>query len=251
MTNEPGAPSRVSVALGERSYDIVIGNGLLRDAGTWAAPLLSRPHAAIVTDSTVAALHLPTLEEALDSAGIGHRAIVLDPGEATKAFTPLARSCSTTCSMQGSSAATRSSPSAAASSAISPASPPAFCTAASTSFSCRRRCWRRSTARSAARPALTRGTARTSSEASISRGSSWPIPAFSIPCRAASCFPATPRPSNTASSTMPISSRGWRRTGRPSSPAMGPHGARRSLPRVAPRLGWWRRTSATGAPARS
>ena len=91
MTNEPGAPSRVSVALGERSYDIVIGNGLLRDAGTWAAPLLSRPHAAIVTDSTVAALHLPTLEEALDSAGIGHRAIVLDPGEATKAFTPLAQ----------------------------------------------------------------------------------------------------------------------------------------------------------------
>jgi len=76
----------VRVALGARSYDIHIGNGLIDDAGTLLEPLMRVPRAIVVTDETVAALYLERLSHALDRAGIGHHEIVLPPGEATKAL---------------------------------------------------------------------------------------------------------------------------------------------------------------------
>jgi 3-dehydroquinate synthase len=82
-------PDRVTVALGARSYDIVIGENLLADAGTYLAPVLNRPAVFIVTDQNVARHHLATLTGALDRAGIEHRAFVLPPGEATKDFAHL------------------------------------------------------------------------------------------------------------------------------------------------------------------
>ena len=45
----------VPVALGDRSYDVRIGPGLIARAGAEIAPLLSRPRVAIVTDENVAA----------------------------------------------------------------------------------------------------------------------------------------------------------------------------------------------------
>ena len=74
----------VSVNLPGREYDIHIGPGLLQDAGTLIAPLLSQPRVRVITDETVGALHLETLRSGLASSGIEMRSLVLKPGEGTK-----------------------------------------------------------------------------------------------------------------------------------------------------------------------
>jgi len=79
-------PSRLRVELGARSYDIVVGQGLLDEAGTWLQPVIRRDRVVIVTDETVAALHLDRFAAALAASGIAHQTIVLPPGEATKDF---------------------------------------------------------------------------------------------------------------------------------------------------------------------
>src|SRR5687767_12038852 len=83
----------VPVALGDRSYDIAIGEGLLARAGEIVAPLLKRPMTAIVTDENVAAAHLATLERALAAHGIRSTAIIMPPGEGTKSFRHLGDLC--------------------------------------------------------------------------------------------------------------------------------------------------------------
>lgn len=87
------APDTVSVALSDRSYDILIGDGLLNEAGKILAPHLSRPRAIVVTDRTVAAHYRDRFEAALRSAGIAVDTIVLPPGEETKSFSVLADLC--------------------------------------------------------------------------------------------------------------------------------------------------------------
>ena len=54
-----GDPTVVKVALGARSYDIVIGRGLLASLGARIAALRPGAKAVIVTDENVARLHLP------------------------------------------------------------------------------------------------------------------------------------------------------------------------------------------------
>ncbi|MCT7377383.1 3-dehydroquinate synthase [Chelativorans salis] len=76
----------VSVGLGERAYDILIGAGLLARAGAEIAARLPGARAAVVTDENVAALHLRPLQEGLGAAGIGSTAITLPPGERSKSF---------------------------------------------------------------------------------------------------------------------------------------------------------------------
>ncbi|MEH6402218.1 MAG: hypothetical protein V7750_02520, partial [Sneathiella sp.] len=51
----------VSVALGTRSYDVLIGGDLLRMAGRHMDPHLRKKRVGIVTDETVATFHLETL----------------------------------------------------------------------------------------------------------------------------------------------------------------------------------------------
>jgi 3-dehydroquinate synthase len=80
------AVTRVPIALQDRSYDIVIGPGLLAEAGAHLRGVLARPRVFIVSDEVVAALHLATLEQALDRAGIAHRAHAIAAGEASKSF---------------------------------------------------------------------------------------------------------------------------------------------------------------------
>ncbi|MGL4541687.1 MAG: 3-dehydroquinate synthase [Polymorphobacter sp.] len=74
----------VNVALGVRSYPIHIGAGVVAAAGSRLAPLAPRGRLAVVTDATVAALHLATLTQSLAAAGIAVDPIILPPGEATK-----------------------------------------------------------------------------------------------------------------------------------------------------------------------
>ena len=81
---------RLGVDLGERSYDILIGAGLLADAGRLIAPVLRAGRVAVITDRNVAdAGHLATLETALAGADITSRTIILEPGEQTKDFAHL------------------------------------------------------------------------------------------------------------------------------------------------------------------
>lgn len=75
----------ISVALGARSYDVIIEAGLLARAGDHLAPLARGRTMPIVTDSNVRP-HLETLQASLASAGIESEAIVLPPGEATKSW---------------------------------------------------------------------------------------------------------------------------------------------------------------------
>jgi 3-dehydroquinate synthase len=84
-------PQTVHVGLPGRAYDIVIGPGLLAGAGGHIAPMLRRDRVAIVTDQTVAGLHLPALASGLASAGIDAVSLVLPAGEATKSWAQLSR----------------------------------------------------------------------------------------------------------------------------------------------------------------
>jgi 3-dehydroquinate synthase len=85
------APDSLHVALGDRSYDILVGPGLIANAAMHVAPLVRAQPAIVVTDETVAALHLAALEASLGGANIASRAIVLPPGEETKCFAELER----------------------------------------------------------------------------------------------------------------------------------------------------------------
>ena len=85
------AAAVVRVDLGARSYDVRIGLGLLGRAGAEMAPLLHRRKVAIVTDETVAGLHLQSLVQGLEAQGIAWSALQLPPGEATKDWAHLAR----------------------------------------------------------------------------------------------------------------------------------------------------------------
>lgn len=80
--------TRIPVALGERSYDVVIEAGLLARAGDHLAPLARGRRIAIVTDDNVRP-HLATLQASLAAAGVDSEAIVLSPGEGTKSWPQL------------------------------------------------------------------------------------------------------------------------------------------------------------------
>ncbi|MEO1243623.1 MAG: 3-dehydroquinate synthase [Pseudomonadota bacterium] len=79
----------VAVALGERSYDIHVGAGVLENAGAYLAPLLQRPRVIVVTDKHVEAAQASRLKSGLDAHRIDHKFITLPPGEQTKSFSVL------------------------------------------------------------------------------------------------------------------------------------------------------------------
>lgn len=76
----------VHVPLGDRAYDVRIGEGLIARAGAEIAPLLKRPRVAVVSDETVAALHLDMLRNGLTAEGIDMVSMTLPAGEATKSW---------------------------------------------------------------------------------------------------------------------------------------------------------------------
>lgn len=76
----------VSVDLGDRSYDIKVGTGLIASLGQIVAPVLQQNKVVIVTDETIAKLHLLTAQEALEAANILVSTVILPAGESTKSF---------------------------------------------------------------------------------------------------------------------------------------------------------------------
>lgn len=83
------APVVVEVGLGDRTYDILIGSGLLARAGAEISGRLPGTRAAVVTDANVAAAHLAALQASLETGGIQTAVITLPPGEKTKSFAHL------------------------------------------------------------------------------------------------------------------------------------------------------------------
>ena len=73
----------LTVALGERSYPIHIGAGLLERSGELLGSLPS-PRAVVVTNPTIARHHLEALQKALSAAAIRHDVIVVEDGEEHK-----------------------------------------------------------------------------------------------------------------------------------------------------------------------
>jgi len=83
-------PKRLRVGLGQRGYEILIGRHLLAKAGAHLAEVLPARRVAIVTDETVAALHLPALRGGLEEAGVAVLCeIRVPPGETSKDFSRL------------------------------------------------------------------------------------------------------------------------------------------------------------------
>jgi 3-dehydroquinate synthase len=80
----------VRVGLQDRSYDVVIGPGLLDQAGARLAPLMKRRRTAVVSDETVWGLHGARLTAAMEAAGIAVFPVVVPPGEQTKSWEGLA-----------------------------------------------------------------------------------------------------------------------------------------------------------------
>lgn len=83
------ATETVHVSLGDRSYDILIGSGLIARAGQEIAARLPGIRAAVVTDENLAKLHLPSLLSALEAAGINATPVVVAAGEKSKGFATL------------------------------------------------------------------------------------------------------------------------------------------------------------------
>lgn len=79
----------VHVSLGDRSYDILIGSGLIARAGQEIASRLPGIRAAVVTDSNVEQIHLQPLLTALQQAGITATPVVVAAGEKSKGFATL------------------------------------------------------------------------------------------------------------------------------------------------------------------
>lgn len=77
----------VPVSLGEKSYEVVIGDGLLGAAGAHAAALFpGAKSCAVVSDSNVAPLFAETVCASLRAAGVTPHLITVPAGEPSKSF---------------------------------------------------------------------------------------------------------------------------------------------------------------------
>ncbi len=87
MTSETkGSPQRVRVELGARSYDILIGAGLLARAAEFLQPLNLGKRGVIISDSNVAVLYAEPLQAALRRGGFETEMLVVPAGESSKSL---------------------------------------------------------------------------------------------------------------------------------------------------------------------
>ncbi len=82
----------VHVDVPGRAYEVMIGPGLIAEAGTLISPLLNRKRVWVLTEETVAALHLDAFQAGLAASGVLMEALALPAGEATKSWGPLEQS---------------------------------------------------------------------------------------------------------------------------------------------------------------
>src|SRR6516225_6080995 len=83
----------VPVALGARSYDIVIGRGVIATLGTRIAALRGGAKVFIVSDENVAAHAMPAAQAALKRAGVASRQMIVPPGESSKSHDVFEQVC--------------------------------------------------------------------------------------------------------------------------------------------------------------
>ena len=97
LTAVPAAPppdrAVVPVELAARRYEIVVGDGLLTEAGARIARLAPGAACVVVTDENVARHCLPALEASFDAAAIRHHRIVIPAGEGSKSWPMFQRVC--------------------------------------------------------------------------------------------------------------------------------------------------------------
>jgi 3-dehydroquinate synthase len=86
-------PTLVEVSLGARSYEIVIGRGIIAALGMRIAALRPGAKAFIVTDDNVARYVLDGAAEALAVAGVAAHRVIVPAGEASKSFAMFERVC--------------------------------------------------------------------------------------------------------------------------------------------------------------
>jgi 3-dehydroquinate synthase len=86
-------PATVKVALGDRSYDIVIGRGMIASLGARITALRPGAKTIIVTDENVARHHLGALEASLAGAGVSASRIIVPVGEGSKSFRGFEQVC--------------------------------------------------------------------------------------------------------------------------------------------------------------
>ena len=86
-------PKTVPVPLGARAYDVLIGRDALGQAGARLRALAPGGRAALVTDETVAGLHMPRLVRLIEGAGLSAAPVIVPPGEGSKSYAGFARVC--------------------------------------------------------------------------------------------------------------------------------------------------------------
>ncbi|MFY9761154.1 MAG: 3-dehydroquinate synthase [Xanthobacteraceae bacterium] len=86
-------PTLVEVSLGARSYEIVIGRGIIAALGTRIAALRPGAKVFIVTDDNVARYVLEGAEAALTAAGVAAHRVIVPAGEASKSFAVFEQVC--------------------------------------------------------------------------------------------------------------------------------------------------------------
>lgn len=93
MTDTSSTRRTVRVELGDRSYDILIGPGLIAAAGSEIAARLKGRRIAIITDAHVGPVYLDPFMRSLADKGIEAVSLVLPAGEKTKSFEHLMTVC--------------------------------------------------------------------------------------------------------------------------------------------------------------
>lgn len=86
-------PRCVRVDLGPRGYDIEIGRGVFDAAGARLQALFPGARFAVISDETVARLHLAAFQKSFEAQGLGHVALTVPAGEASKCFAQYERLC--------------------------------------------------------------------------------------------------------------------------------------------------------------
>ena len=80
---------RVHVALGERSYDIIVGDNAIDSCGDIIAGVAKSNRTVVITDENVAPHWLERVTQSLEAAGLSAKSIILPPGEHTKSYRQL------------------------------------------------------------------------------------------------------------------------------------------------------------------
>jgi 3-dehydroquinate synthase len=87
------SPITVPVSLKNTPYEILIGDGLLAEAGTLSSRVVTPGACAVITDTNVAPLHAESLLQSLRASGFRPEVMEVSAGEASKSMGEAAALC--------------------------------------------------------------------------------------------------------------------------------------------------------------